>query len=52
MCAREDVDYQGQEINSRLDKIEAELGGQEIKSRLDEIEAKFGQEMKSRLAEV
>ena len=52
MCAREDVDYQGQEVNSRLDKIEAELGGQEIKSRLDEIEAKFGQEMKSRLAEV
>ena len=52
MCAREDVDYQGQEVNSRLDKIEAELGGQGIKSRLDEIEAKFGQEMKSRLAQV
>ena len=41
MCAREDVDYQNQEIKSKLDEIEAKLGGQEMESRLAEMESKF-----------
>ena len=41
MCAREDVDYQNQEIKSKLDEIEAKFGGQEIESRLAEMESKL-----------